>query len=99
MAPSARKCPTGITRLYSGAMKTAISVPEATAHRIDASARRHGMTRSEFYRRAAERFADELDAEDTTARVNSAIAAAGQPSAETEVLRRGSGDVITQGVW
>lgn len=88
-------------------MKTTISVPEAMAHRIDASALRHGMTRSEFYRRAAERFADELDAEDTTARVNedttarvnTAIAAAGQPSAETEVLRRGSGDVITQDVW
>jgi metal-responsive CopG/Arc/MetJ family transcriptional regulator len=80
-------------------MKTAISIPDHEAQRIDASARRHGMTRSEFYRRAAGRYADELDAEDVTARINDAIAAAGQPGADTEPFRQAAGDVITEADW
>jgi metal-responsive CopG/Arc/MetJ family transcriptional regulator len=80
-------------------MKTAISVPDALARRIDESARRHGMTRSEFYRRAAEAYAAELDEDSTTRQINAAIAAAGQPSEGLDDFRRAAGDVVTTDPW
>lgn len=80
-------------------MKTAISIPDHEAARIDASARRHGMTRSEFYRRAAGRYADELDSQDLTARINEVIADAGQPGASTEDFRRAAAAVVTEADW
>lgn len=73
--------------LYPGEVKTAISLPDATAHRIDRVADRHGMSRSEFYRRAAERFADELEGGDLTAQIDAAIDAVGQPGVDTAALR------------
>lgn len=73
--------------LYPGDVKTAISLPDATARRIDRVAGRHGMSRSEFYRRAAERFADELDGADLTAEIDAAIEAVGQPGDDTAALR------------
>lgn len=51
-------------------------------------ARTHGMSRSEFYRRAAERYADELDDADLTAQIDDAIDAVGQPGAESSGMRR-----------
>lgn len=46
------------------------------------------MTRSEFYRRAAEHYADELLGADLTAQIDEAIAAVGQPGEGVAVLRR-----------
>ena len=45
-------------------MKTAISVPDPTFERAARRASDLGMSRSEFFARAAERYLDELDAED-----------------------------------
>ncbi|MFJ4223022.1 CopG family transcriptional regulator [Microbacterium sp. NPDC089695] len=42
-------------------MKTAISVPDGDFARFERVARRHGMNRSEFYRLAGARLADELE--------------------------------------
>lgn len=69
-------------------MKTAISLPDHAGARFDRIARRHGMTRSEFYRRAAEQYADELADADLTARIDDAIEAVGQPGDEPASLRR-----------
>jgi predicted DNA-binding protein len=69
-------------------MKTAISLPDQAAERFDRIAQKHGMTRSEFYRRAAEHYADELLDTDLTAQIDEAIDAAGQPGTETAALRR-----------
>lgn len=80
-------------------MKTAISLPDHLAARVDASARRHGMTRSEFYRRAAERYAAELDQHDLTARIDAAVAAAGQPSADTRPFITHAGEIVTRDEW
>ncbi|MBM3676848.1 MAG: CopG family transcriptional regulator [Actinobacteria bacterium] len=55
-------------------MKTAISVPDDTFRRVDAAARRLGVSRSEFFARAAERWLDALDDEGTTDAINRAIA-------------------------
>jgi predicted DNA-binding protein len=69
-------------------MKTAISLPDQAAERFDRIAQKHGMTRSEFYRRAAEHYADELLDADLTAQIDEAIDAAGQPGADGAALRR-----------
>lgn len=68
-------------------MKTAISLTDHAAERFDRIARRHGMTRSEFYRRAAEQYADELADADLTGQIDDAIDAVGQPGEETAELR------------
>jgi hypothetical protein len=42
-------------------MKTAISVPDEDFERFERIAARNGMSRSEFYRRAGAKLADELE--------------------------------------
>lgn len=69
-------------------MKTAISLPDHTAERFDRIAQKYGMTRSEFYRRAAEHYADELAGVGLTAQIDDAIDAIGQPGDDTAELRR-----------
>ena len=55
-------------------MKTAISVPDDTFQRVDDAAKRLGVSRSEFFARAAERWLDNLDDDGTTDAINRAIA-------------------------
>jgi metal-responsive CopG/Arc/MetJ family transcriptional regulator len=55
-------------------MKTAISVPDDTFERVEQAAKRLGVSRSEFYARAAQSWLDALEDEDTTDAINSAIA-------------------------
>lgn len=57
----------------AGSMKTAISVPDHTFQGVDAAARRMGISRSEFFWRAAERWLDALEDEGTTEAINRAI--------------------------
>ena len=59
---------------YTFPVKTAISVPDDTFRRVDARAAELGMSRSEFYSRAAERYLTELDGETLTAQINAALA-------------------------
>jgi metal-responsive CopG/Arc/MetJ family transcriptional regulator len=61
-------------------MKTAISVPDDTFQRVEEAAKRLGVSRSEFYARAAQSWLDALDDEDTTDAINRAIA--GHPAEE-----------------
>jgi len=55
-------------------VKTAISLPDDTFRRADAAAHRLGISRSEFFARAAERWLDSLDDDGTTDAINRAIA-------------------------
>jgi metal-responsive CopG/Arc/MetJ family transcriptional regulator len=55
-------------------MKTGISLPDDTFKRVDGAAKRLGMSRSEFFARAAERWLDALQQEGTTEAINRAIA-------------------------
>lgn len=43
-----------MTGLYSSSVKTAISLPDDTFQRVEAAAKRLGVSRSEFFARAAE---------------------------------------------
>ena len=55
-------------------MKTAISLPDETFDRASRRANDLGMSRSEFFARAAQRYLDELDNESLTGQINSALA-------------------------
>jgi metal-responsive CopG/Arc/MetJ family transcriptional regulator len=55
-------------------MKTAISLPDTTFRRVDHAAKRLGVSRSEFFARAAERWLDALEDDGTTDAINRAIA-------------------------
>lgn len=69
-------------------MKTAISVPDGDFERFERIAARHGMNRSEFFRLAGQRFANELEGEsELTAIANAVIARVGQPSGDDMFLR------------
>jgi predicted DNA-binding protein len=65
-------------------MKTAISVPDETFRRVDRAAQRLGVSRSEFYARAAERWLDVLEDEATTAAINRALDGLEQDHAFTD---------------
>lgn len=54
-------------------MKTAISLPGDTFHRVDRAAKQLGMSRSEFFARAAESWLAALADEDTTEAINRAL--------------------------
>jgi metal-responsive CopG/Arc/MetJ family transcriptional regulator len=54
-------------------MKTAISLPDDTFQRVDRAAKRLGVSRSEFFAQAAERWLYSLDDDGTTEAINRAI--------------------------
>lgn len=58
-------------------MKTAISVPDGTFETASRRAHDLGMSRSEFFSRAAARYLDDLDAESVTHQIDLAVAALG----------------------
>jgi metal-responsive CopG/Arc/MetJ family transcriptional regulator len=66
-------------------MKTAISLPDETFNRVDRAAKQMGMSRSEFFARAAERWLSDLDDDGTTAAIDRAIAGLGHDAAFTDV--------------
>ena len=55
-------------------MKTAISLPDDTFERVDRTAKQLGISRSDFFARAAERWLAVLEDDQTTAAINSALA-------------------------
>lgn len=65
-------------------MKTAISLPDETFARVEAAARRLGVSRSEFFARAAEHWLEALDDEQTTQAINQALADTEQDTAFTD---------------
>jgi metal-responsive CopG/Arc/MetJ family transcriptional regulator len=54
-------------------VKTAISIPDETFDRVEKHAAELGISRSEFFARAARRYVDELEGESITAQINAAI--------------------------
>jgi len=56
-------------------VKTAISIPDDTFDRASRRARELGLSRSEFFTRAAARYLDDLDAETLTQQIDLAVTA------------------------
>ncbi|GAA5118801.1 CopG family transcriptional regulator [Haloechinothrix salitolerans] len=81
-------------------MKTAISVPEATYEKVEQRLASMGVSRSEFYSRAATRYLDELEEQELPGQINEALALAEQDdsnAAAAEVGRRRIADL--SGDW
>jgi hypothetical protein len=64
-------------------MKTAISVPDDTFARAERRARVMGITRSQFYTRAAQRYLEELEAESLTRQIDEAVDMIGADESST----------------
>ena len=72
-------------------MKTAISVPDETFEQATKQAAELGISRSEFFARAARRYLDELASRSLTDQVNKALQTAGNDdsaAAAAQVGRR-----------
>ena len=54
-------------------MKTAISVPDDTFEQVNRQAAELGISRSEFFARAARRYLDELAAQSLTSQIDQAL--------------------------
>lgn len=54
-------------------MKTAISVPDDVFHRASRRAKELGLSRSEFFARAADNYLDELDARAVTRQIDAVL--------------------------
>jgi Ribbon-helix-helix protein, copG family. len=66
-------------------VKTAISLPDETFDRASRRAKELGMSRSEFFARAANRYLDELDAGSVTRQIDDAVGRIGQAEESSEV--------------
>lgn len=66
-------------------MKTAISLPDQTFNRASRRAKELGMSRSEFFARAAVNYLDELDAKSVTAQMDAALDLIGGTDESTEL--------------
>lgn len=77
-------------------MKTAISIPDATFARVEARAAQLGVSRSEFFARAAERWLADLEGSETTAAIDAALDAGEQDAAFVEHAAR---DLADRGEW
>lgn len=67
--------PTGVGVIpgYTPGVKTAISVPDDTFDRASRRAVALGMSRSEFFSRAVQRYLDDLDAASVTLQIDAAL--------------------------
>jgi len=70
---------------YTLGMKTAISLPDETFDRASRRAKELGMSRSEFFARAAVNYLDELDAKSLTAQMDAALDLIGETDESTEL--------------
>jgi predicted DNA-binding protein len=66
-------------------MKTAISLPDETFDRASRRAKDLGMSRSEFFARAANRYLEELDAGSVTRQIDDAVERIGRAGESAEV--------------
>ena len=78
-------------------MKTAISVPDDVFKKAERAAKRLGISRSEFFARAAGALAREVDQQDLTAQINAALAEA--ESKLDPVLARMQSQVLAGEQW
>ena len=70
-------------------MKTAISVPDETFEQATRQAAELGISRSEFFARAARRYLDELASRSLTQQVDDALRAAGSDDSAAAAVRAG----------
>ena len=79
-ASAARTAPPSVIPGYTGNVKTAISLPDDTYAQATRRAAELGISRSEFFARAARRYLDELASQSLTQQIDEALRAAGDDS-------------------
>jgi Ribbon-helix-helix protein, copG family len=79
-------------------MKTAISLPETTFEQATKKARELGISRSEFFARAAELYLDELDGHSLTRQIDEALQAAGTDESGSAAVAAGRRR-LAEGDW
>jgi metal-responsive CopG/Arc/MetJ family transcriptional regulator len=80
-------------------VKTAISVPDETFEQATKQAAELGISRSEFFSRAAQRYLDELASRSLTEQVNEALAAAGDDDSAATAAHAGRKRLAAGDEW
>jgi hypothetical protein len=80
-------------------MKTAISVPDDVFERAAGLAAELGISRSEFFARAARRYLDELAAHSLTSQIDQALQAAGDDESGSAAVDAGRRVVAAGDDW
>ncbi len=80
-------------------MKTAISVPDDTFEQVTRQAAELGISRSEFFARAARRYLDELASRSLTQQVNDALHAAADDDSAAAAVQAGRDLLATGEDW
>jgi len=70
-------------------MKTAISIPDETFARASRQAAALGMSRSEFFTRAAQRYLDQLDEQTLTRQIDAALDLIGEDDSNAAAVAAG----------
>jgi metal-responsive CopG/Arc/MetJ family transcriptional regulator len=78
-------------------MKTAISVPDEIFEQASGQAAELGISRSEFFSRAARRYLDELAAWSVTSQIDQALLAAGNDDSGAAAAAAGRGLLAAAG--
>jgi antitoxin MazE6 len=79
-------------------MKTAISLPETTFEQATKKARELGISRSEFFARAAELYLDELAGHSLTRQIDEALQAIGTDESSRAAVAAGRHH-LAEGDW
>jgi metal-responsive CopG/Arc/MetJ family transcriptional regulator len=80
-------------------MKTAISLPDDIFERATKQAAELGISRSEFFARAARRYLDDLAARSLTQQIDEALRAAGPDDSATAAAAAGRSRLARQDDW
>jgi len=83
---------------YTGDVKTAISLPDDTYEQASRRAAELGISRSEFFARAARRYLDELASQSLTRQINEALQASDDDS-NAAAAAAGRGYLASQDDW
>ena len=84
---------------YTYCVKTAISVPDDTFEQASKQAAELGISRSEFFARAARRYLDELASRSLTEQVNDALQAAGSDDSAAAAAAAGRQRLAAGDEW
>ena len=84
---------------YTDRVKTAISVPDETFEQATRKAAELGISRSEFFARAARRYLDELASRSLTRQIDEALQAAGSDDSAAAAAQAGRRRLAAGNEW
>ncbi|MGH3277208.1 MAG: ribbon-helix-helix domain-containing protein [Streptosporangiaceae bacterium] len=80
-------------------MKTTISVPDDTYEKVTRQAAEQGISRSEFFVRAARRYLDEMAEQSLTAQIDEALGTAGPDDSAAVAAQAGRDRLMLGDQW